>query len=454
MPTRRAHRPCLWRAAGYHGVRLRRIFPAARLIRLIPGLSRCAGIHFGQRTADPDERLFPMSDPRPAGGRNGGRLLGHIAVVIGIVAVAAAAFVLSYNPVRDIALSAGVPTTLARLYPAIFDAVLVVACAASLTLRDARWWTRWYAWLAVLLMVALIGSADASHAMGYRLPHKIAAGTIAAIPWALVMLGFSLWLSMLRHARTGRAGMADGQQPGRLRPGYAERVPDAGIEITNGHGHEAAARAVQPPVPPRALAAGNGPDREAQPEKARQTGVPKQNPAAAPRNAVPAQPTAVPAPEPAAPAPGPAAHTPEPAAAAQEPATPAQEPAAAAPEPIEPIQAEEAQGEPAREEPPQAEPAQAEPAQAEPPQAEPPQAEPALGEPARAEPEPATSGRGASVAPAADVRRPAAGGAQPVTAGGQPVAAGEAAASGAGAPGSPEAEDDQRAAGTQQNTAD
>src|SRR5579875_1284478 len=411
MPTRRAHRPCPWRAAGYHGVRLRRIFPAARLIRLIPGLSRCAGIHFGQRTADPDERLSPMSDPRPAGGRNGGRLLGHIAVVIGIVAVAAAAFVLSYNPVRDIALSAGVPTTLARLYPAIFDAVLVVACAAALTLRDARWWTRWYAWLAVLLMVALIGSADASHAMGYRLPHKIAAGTIAAIPWALVMLGFSLWLSMLQHARTGRTGMADGQQPGRLRPGHAERVPDAGIEITNGHGREAAARAVQPPVPPRALAAGNGPDREAQPEKARQTGVPKQNPATAPPDAVPAQPTAVPAPEPAAPAPGPAAHTPEPASpaqepaaaaqepaapaqepatpvqepatAAQEPATPVQEPATAAPEPLEPPQAEEAQGEPAREEPPQAEEAQGEPAREEPPQAEEAQAEEAQAEQAR-----------------------------------------------------------------------
>src|SRR5258708_39534022 len=168
----------------------------------------------------PDERLPLMSqpglsepglseprptEPRPDGERNGARLLAHIAVVAGVVAVAAAAFVLSYGAVRQIALSAGVSVTLARLYPAIFDAVLVVACAAALTLREARWRTRLYAWLAVIAIVAVIGAADASHAMGVRLPHRIAAGTVAALPWALVMLGFSLWLSMLRHARTGRA---------------------------------------------------------------------------------------------------------------------------------------------------------------------------------------------------------------------------------------------------------
>jgi hypothetical protein len=132
------------------------------------------------------------------------RVLGHIAVVIGILAVLAAAFALSYDAVRDIALAAGVPVTLARIYPGIFDAVFLVACAAALMLRTARWWTRLYAWLSVLLTGALIGAADAYHAMGLRLPQRITAGTIAALPWALVMLGFSLWLSMLRHAKSGR----------------------------------------------------------------------------------------------------------------------------------------------------------------------------------------------------------------------------------------------------------
>src|ERR1700753_1950763 len=105
------------------------------------------------------------------------RVLGHVAVVIGILAVIAAAFALSYDAVRDIARAAGVPATLARIYPGILDAVFLVACAAALMLRDARWW-------------------------GLKLPHRTTAGTIAALPWVLVMLAFSLWLSMLRHSRS------------------------------------------------------------------------------------------------------------------------------------------------------------------------------------------------------------------------------------------------------------
>jgi hypothetical protein len=131
------------------------------------------------------------------------RLLGHVAVVIGILAVIAAAFALSYDAVRDIARAAEVPVTLARVYPGILDAVFLVACAAALMLRDARWWTRLYTWLSVLVTGGLIGAADAYHSMGLRLPQRTTAGTIAALPWVLVMLAFSLWLSMLRHSRSG-----------------------------------------------------------------------------------------------------------------------------------------------------------------------------------------------------------------------------------------------------------
>jgi hypothetical protein len=151
------------------------------------------------------------------------RLLGHIAVVIGVLAVIAAAFALSYDAVRDIARAAGVPATLARIYPGILDAVFLVACAAALMLRDARWWTRLYAWLSVLVTGGLIGAAGAYHAMGLRLPHRVAAGTVAALPWALVMLGFSLWLSMLRHTRSGPAQPAAAPAP--ADPGATAAAP-------------------------------------------------------------------------------------------------------------------------------------------------------------------------------------------------------------------------------------
>jgi hypothetical protein len=146
-----------------------------------------------------------MTGPAPRFRQRAARVLGHVAVVIGVLAVIAAAFALSYDAVRDIARSAGVPVALARIYPGILDAVFLVACAAALMLRDARWWTRLYAWLSVLVTGGLIGAAGAYHAMGLRLPHRATAGTVAALPWALVMLAFSLWLSMLRHTRSGPA---------------------------------------------------------------------------------------------------------------------------------------------------------------------------------------------------------------------------------------------------------
>ena len=186
-----------------------------------------------------------MSEQQPARRRSGGRLLAHVVVVIGVLAVTAGVFTLSYNAVRDIALAAGVTASLARLYPAILDAVFVVACAAALTLRDARWWTRGYAWLSVLVTGALIGAADVYHAMGLRLPHKIAAGTVAALPVALVLLGFSLWLSMLRHTRWSRTAAA----PGPRAPAELGAGPALAIETGQPAPAEAVSAAERPALP-------------------------------------------------------------------------------------------------------------------------------------------------------------------------------------------------------------
>jgi hypothetical protein len=135
------------------------------------------------------------------------------AVVLLVAGLAAATFVLSYAGVRDLAVAAGVPWRLARLYPAILDGVLVVACAAAYMLRDSSIWRRLYAWFAIALLVSVIGASDAIHAMSVHLPKRPAAGTVAALPWALVMLGFSLWLTMLRHARTQPAAPAQQAPP-------------------------------------------------------------------------------------------------------------------------------------------------------------------------------------------------------------------------------------------------
>ncbi|HMH93161.1 MAG TPA: DUF2637 domain-containing protein [Streptosporangiaceae bacterium] len=65
------------------------------------------------------------------------RAVALTAVSLGVLVLAAAAFVLSYSGIHAVAQQAGISATLARGYPVIFDALLVIACAAVLSLRGA-----------------------------------------------------------------------------------------------------------------------------------------------------------------------------------------------------------------------------------------------------------------------------------------------------------------------------
>jgi Protein of unknown function (DUF2637) len=141
----------------------------------------------------------------PADGLQALRLLALAAVAAGVGLLAAAAFVLSYTGIHAVALYAGVPPRLARIYPLIFDAMLIVACAAVLSLRGAGLPSRCYAWLSMLVLVVTAATADTLHAIGTRLPHKPTAAAVAIIPWALVLIGFGLLLCMLRQARLRQA---------------------------------------------------------------------------------------------------------------------------------------------------------------------------------------------------------------------------------------------------------
>ena len=136
------------------------------------------------------------------------RLIALIAAVVGVIVLAAAAFVLSYGGIHKIALSAGVSPNVARIFPVIFDAMLVVSCAAVVSLRSAGWWPRTYSWLSTLALLVVVAAADAAHATGTHIPRKPAAATVAILPWALLLLAFCLLLSMLRQFRRTRAADA------------------------------------------------------------------------------------------------------------------------------------------------------------------------------------------------------------------------------------------------------
>jgi len=168
--------------------------------------------------------------PRPADPL---RLAALIAVIAGVVLLAAAAFVLSYAGIHGLALRAGVTPELARLYPLVFDAMLVVAGAAALALRGAGWWARFYAWATLLIVLVAVAVGDAIHAMHVVLPIQPTRAVAAVLPWVFLLAAFGLLLEMLQHFRRVRA--ANGQ-PGRVATEGAVVVAPAASHGNGGAG--------------------------------------------------------------------------------------------------------------------------------------------------------------------------------------------------------------------------
>jgi len=179
---------------------------------------------------------------------NGFQLTAVVIVISGVALLAVAAFLVSYAGTRAIAVTAGVSPALAGLYPLIIDAVLVVACVAALALRGAEWWMQTYAWLSVMFMLAVVALVGAVHAAGVSLPHRPIAAVVAVMPWVLFLVGFGLWLSILRHLRTARA---EGTS---ARPHAAAWWP----WTSDPDGANAAAMSVQPKPAPEAPDAAEG----------------------------------------------------------------------------------------------------------------------------------------------------------------------------------------------------
>src|ERR1035441_3536821 len=128
------------------------------------------------------------------------------------------------------AVAVGFSASRARLYPLIFDAMLVVAAAAVLSLREAGLALRCCAWLVLLVLIAAAAGADVLHATGTHLPHRTAAVVAAIIPWALVLIAFGLLLAMLRHARLRRAA-ANRSRPRQARDAGAQPAAIAAGDV-------------------------------------------------------------------------------------------------------------------------------------------------------------------------------------------------------------------------------
>ena len=154
-----------------------------------------------------------LPQPQTAPGRSWLHRLANVVVAIVVLAVAAGMFVFSYPGVHAIARQGGVSGQLARFYPGLFDALLVIACVAAVMLRDARWWARCWAWLVALVVLAAIAVTDVLHAASYGLRQRPTEGVVAAAPVVAVLLAFSLFLTMLRQSRPQPRDADPGQAP-------------------------------------------------------------------------------------------------------------------------------------------------------------------------------------------------------------------------------------------------
>jgi hypothetical protein len=155
-------------------------------------------------------------------------LTAVVSVITGATLLAGAAFLLSYAGIHEIALTAGVSPSLAGLYPLIFDLALVIACVAALALRGAPWWMRVYAALSIMVLLAAVAAGEAMHSAGISLPRRPTAAALAAIPWALFLVGFGLGVSVFRYQHKVRAG-APADDPGAETESVSKRAAEKPI---------------------------------------------------------------------------------------------------------------------------------------------------------------------------------------------------------------------------------
>jgi hypothetical protein len=209
--------------------------------------------------------------------------LVNVLVALVVIAVAGATFVFSYDGVHAIALLGGVSVQLARYYPGLFDAVLVIACVAVVVLRDGRLWARLWAWAVIIVVLAAIGTTDVLHAMNFTLRHRATEGIVAAAPAVAVLLAFSLLLTMLRQSRAhaaAPAGPAPLAVPALPAAVSAPPIALPAAPVAPVAPASAAAAAEAAPAPEDSPLPGLGPAREA-PLIADAAEVPQAAPAAA-----------------------------------------------------------------------------------------------------------------------------------------------------------------------------
>jgi Protein of unknown function (DUF2637) len=152
---------------------------------------------------------------------------------LGVAALAAGTFVLSYADLRLLALRGGAARHWAFLYPGMLDGLVVVIILAILTARRSGWFSRAVRWLLLVLLVVGAGAAGVQRAVkGYEpLPDTWVNVGVAVAPWAILILAVWLWVSMIKQLRSLRTrAVRAGDVGGRSADPGSEGVPATVVE--------------------------------------------------------------------------------------------------------------------------------------------------------------------------------------------------------------------------------
>ncbi|WP_330234218.1 DUF2637 domain-containing protein [Nocardia sp. NBC_00508] len=111
-----------------------------------------------------------------------------VAAVLIIVGVGVAAFVLSYETLRDLAELAGIDRENSWLFPVIVDGTIIQATVSVMVLSNRPDERRWFSWvLGVGAVVSVAGNSLHAFTDGQQLPNWVAAVIAAIAPIALLV---------------------------------------------------------------------------------------------------------------------------------------------------------------------------------------------------------------------------------------------------------------------------
>lgn len=152
---------------------------------------------------------------------------------LGVAALAAGTFVLSYDDLRLLAIRGGAARHWAFLYPWMLDGLVVVIILAILTARRSGWISRAIRWLLLVLLIGGAGAAGVQRAVkGYAvLPDTPVDVGVAVAPWAILLIAVWLWAAMIKQVlslRSRRSRLSRREPAGAVEgvsEGTAEPVP-------------------------------------------------------------------------------------------------------------------------------------------------------------------------------------------------------------------------------------